>query len=58
MLNSGFDHFAEALVFVHGRKAAAEAAMHANLAEKTGDTGLAETWRQLESAVQERRLAA
>jgi hypothetical protein len=58
MLNSGFDHFAEALVFAHGKKAAAEAAMHANLAEKTGDAELAETWRLLQSAVTERRLAA
>lgn len=58
MLNSGFDHFAEALVFAHGKKAAAEAAMHANLAERTGDSGLADTWRQLQRSLEDRKLAA
>jgi hypothetical protein len=51
-------HVADALVFAHGRAAAAEAAKHAILAEKSGDTDLAETWRLLQRAVSERRLAA
>ena len=58
MLNTGLTHFADALVFAHGRAAAAEAAKHAILAEKSGDTELAETWRLLQAAVGERRLAA
>ena len=58
MLNTGLIHFADALVFAHGHAAAAEAAKHAILAEKTGDTELADTWRQLQAAVRERRLAA
>lgn len=52
---TGFQHFAEALVFAHGTGAAAEAAKHARLAERIGDFSLAETWRDLESAVVERR---
>ena len=58
MLNSGLTHFADALVFAHGRKAASEAARHAILAERTGDTELAGTWRQLQKSLESRRLAA
>jgi len=49
MLNSGFSHFAEALVFVHGRQAPGEAARHAMLCEKSGDTETAAVWRRLQS---------
>ena len=52
-MNSGHFQFAEALVFVHGTAAEAEAAMHANLCEKTGDTEIAETWRQVQRAVRQ-----
>ena len=48
MLNNGFTHFAEALVFVHGRHAAGEAARHALLCEKSGDTETAAYWRKLQ----------
>jgi hypothetical protein len=48
MLNTGFSHFAEALVFVHGRHAAGEAARHATLCEKSGDTETAAYWRKLQ----------
>lgn len=58
MLNQGFEHFADALVFAHGGKAASEAGRHAILAERSGDTELADTWRRLQAAVSERRLAA
>jgi hypothetical protein len=51
MMNSGHAQFAEALVFVHGLGAEAEAAMHAKLCEKSGDTEVAETWRQIQLAV-------
>jgi hypothetical protein len=51
MLSTDYAQFAEALVFVHGRKAEAEAAMHAALCEKTGDMETAETWRRVQSAV-------
>ena len=49
MLNNGFTHFAEALVFVHGRSAAGEAARHALLCEKSGDTETAAYWRKLQT---------
>jgi hypothetical protein len=51
MMNSGHAQLAEALVFVHGLGAEAEAAMQANLCEKTGDTEIAETWREIQRAV-------
>lgn len=51
MTSQGFAHFAEALVFVHGAHAEAEAARHALLCEKTGDADTAETWRKLQNAV-------
>ena len=57
-MNSGLEHFAEALVFAHGNYAAAEAAKHALLAEKSGNTEMAQTWRVLQAAVTEVRCAA
>ena len=48
MIQSGLAHFADALVFAHGNRAPAEAAMHAILAEKSGDTEMAELWRSLQ----------
>jgi hypothetical protein len=51
MMTNGYTHFAEALVFVHGQKAEAEAAMHAILCEKSGDMETAETWRKVQSAL-------
>jgi hypothetical protein len=63
MIHSGLAHFADALVFAHGKRAPAEAAMHAILAEKSGDTEMAELWRTLQghlkgSAPEECRKAA
>ncbi len=51
MNNSGYMLFAEALVFAHGPKAEAEAAMHAILCEKSGDMETAETWRKVQSTL-------
>ena len=51
MLNGGYDRFVEALVFVHGPRAEAEAALHAALCEKSGDEETAETWRQVQSTL-------
>lgn len=51
MNNAGHLQFAEALVFVHGPRAEAEAAMHAILCERTGDMETAETWRQVQSTL-------
>jgi transcriptional regulator of met regulon len=51
MFSTDYVQFAEALVFVHGRKAEAEAAMHASLCEKTGDMETAETWRRVQNTL-------
>ncbi len=51
MLTTGCEHFAEALIFAHGHRAEAEAAMHAILCEKSGDMETAETWRKVQSAL-------
>lgn len=51
MMNGGYDRFADALVFVHGPRAEAEAALHAILCEKSGDAETAETWRKVQSTV-------
>jgi hypothetical protein len=51
MMNQGYHQFAEALVFVHGPAAEAEAVRHAILCENLGDTEIAETWRRVQSAV-------
>jgi hypothetical protein len=50
-MNQGFSHFAEALVLVHGTRAETEAARHAQLCERSGDTDTAETWRIVQRAV-------
>lgn len=50
-MNIGLNLFAEALVFVHGKSAESEAAKHALLCERMGDTETAEIWRQLQGAV-------
>ncbi len=49
MTNTGYTHFADALVFVHGRHAVGEAARHAMLCEKSGDTETAAYWRKLQN---------
>jgi hypothetical protein len=49
MTNTGFSQFADALVFVHGTHAAGEAARHALLCEKSGDTETAAYWRKLQN---------
>lgn len=51
MNNAGYLQFAEALVFVHGPRAEAEAAMQASLCERSGDMETAETWRQVQNAL-------
>jgi hypothetical protein len=51
MMNSGYTHFAEALVFAHGSKALLEAARHAELCLKQGDTDMAAHWRATHDAV-------
>ncbi len=48
-MTHGYRQFAEALVFVHGRRAAAEAALHATLCEKSGDMETAATWRAVQA---------
>lgn len=54
-MNHGFNLFAEALVFVHGKRAESEAARHAALCEKSGDAETAETWRKVQAAVRDLR---
>ena len=51
MENTGYTHFAEALVFAHGPGAAYEAARHAQLCERSGDTETADTWRKIQAQV-------
>lgn len=51
MENTGYTHFAEALVFAHGPRAACEAARHAQLCERSGDTETADTWRKVQAQV-------
>lgn len=50
-MNQGYQQFAEALVFVHGIRAEREAARHAILCEKSGDTETAERWRQVQREI-------
>ncbi len=52
-MNQDLNLFAEALVFVHGNMADAEAARHVDLCEKLGEKETAETWRKLRRAVHE-----
>lgn len=56
MISQGYQQFAQALVFVHGPRAEAEAARHAILCEKSGDPETAEIWRRVQSAVHSLRL--
>lgn len=42
---TGYTHFAEALVFVHGPKAIYEACRHAELARRSGDEDMAAHWQ-------------
>ena len=51
MVNTGYMHFAEALVFAHGPRALGEAARHAQLCERSGDTETAATWRKVQAEV-------
>lgn len=46
MTQDGYSHFADALVFVHGPYAKVEAARHAELCERLGDTETAARWRK------------
>ena len=48
MVHTTYSEFAEALVFVHGNRAASEAARHALLCEKSGDTETAAQWRKIQ----------
>ena len=48
MVKVSYTEFAEALVFVHGPRAASEAARHALLCEKSGDNETAAHWRKLQ----------
>ena len=48
MVNVSYSEFAEALVFVHGPRAASEAARHALLCEKSGDNETAAQWRKIQ----------
>jgi hypothetical protein len=50
-MDTGYASVAEALIFVHGLKAEAEAAMHAQLCEKWGDWRTADTWRKVEATI-------
>ena len=49
--DTGHIVFAEALVFVHGPGAEAEAARHAMLCERLGDAETAATWQHVLRAV-------
>ena len=51
MVNTGYAHFAEALVFAHGKQALGEAARHALLCERSGDTETAATLRKIQEEV-------
>jgi hypothetical protein len=53
-MNQDLNMLAEALVFVHGKGAEAEAARHASLCERSGDYETAEAWRTLQRDLHER----
>lgn len=53
MVTQDLSQFAEALVFVHGSRAESEAARHAALCERSGDSDIAETWRNVQRAVRD-----
>jgi hypothetical protein len=52
MTEAGYAHFADALIFVHGPRALAEAARHAELSERTGDMETAARFRKAMRLVQ------
>jgi hypothetical protein len=65
MTQHGYAHFADALVFVHGPQALAEATRHAQLCMRSGDQEMAAHWlstieyvRTLNKIAREPRLAA
>ena len=53
MTQTGYAHFAEALMFVHGPSALHEAARHAELCERSGDMETAARWRKTMMLVRE-----
>jgi hypothetical protein len=46
-----FVEFARQLLYIHGPRAEAEAAQHANICAKMGDKETAEMWQQVETAI-------
>jgi hypothetical protein len=54
---SPFTEFAHQLLYVHGSRAEAEAAQHANICAKMGDEKTAEMWQQVEAAIGDVRAA-
>jgi hypothetical protein len=54
-MNQHLSRYAEALVFVHGLGAAEEAARHASLCERSGDSETAITWKRLVEELRRRR---
>jgi hypothetical protein len=58
MNQNGFAYFADALVFVHGPRALAEAARHAELCERSGDMESADRWRRAMAHVKAARAAS
>jgi len=58
MNQNGFAFFADALVFVHGPRALAEAARHAELCERSGDMESAARWRRTMAHVKAARTAS
>jgi hypothetical protein len=50
-MGNGYTHFAEALIFAHGPQAACEAALHAQLCERSGDAKSAARWHRLQVQV-------
>jgi hypothetical protein len=55
---SPFVEFARQLLYVHGSRAEAEAAQHANICTKMGDEKTAEMWQQVEAAIGDVRAAS
>ena len=53
MTQTGYAHFADALLFVHGPYALNEAARHAELCERSGDMETAARWRKTMTLVRE-----
>ena len=51
MRESGYMQFAEALVFVHGSNAEAEAAQQAAFCEKLGEMRTAQLWNHVQFAL-------